>query len=95
MVLQGAPVYLFQLTKALCGSPQVRYVILYAIKSICFHWVMTLIFESLENPSPPPFVSSVADFQHSDSTGLSVLSVALQPPGAEDQFAVMNLICLV
>lgn len=36
--------------------------------NLSFHWIMTPIFESLENPSPPPFVSPVADFQHPDSS---------------------------
>lgn len=80
---------------SLWGPSQACLAILYAIKSIYFNWIMTPIFEPLENPSPPPFVSAVADFQYPDSGRAFVLPVALEPPGAKDQFAIMNLICLV
>lgn len=62
-------VRLLRLTKALClCSPWAHSVILQAIKLIYFNWIMTPIFESVENPSPPPSVSPAADFQHPDSS---------------------------
>lgn len=56
---------------------------------------MTPIFESVENP---PYLHLYLQRQISNiltAAELFVLPVALQPPGAKDQFAVMNLICLV
>lgn len=75
--------------------PQAHYIILQAIKLIHFNWIMTPIFESVENP---PHLHLYLQRQISNiltAAGLSVLLVALQPVGAKDQFAVMNLICLV
>lgn len=63
--------------------PRARHIILQAIKSIYFNWKMTPIFESLENPSPSPFVSPVADFQCPDSS--RAFCPPCSPPATRDQ----------